>query len=55
MQCLHYNPVSNHFCSGGGGGVKPLVDVTVNSKEENSYYFVPITSKNSASGNKRVD
>jgi hypothetical protein len=20
IQCLNYNPVSNHFCSGGGGG-----------------------------------
>jgi hypothetical protein len=20
MQCLHYKPVSNHFCSVGGGG-----------------------------------
>jgi hypothetical protein len=35
MQCLHYTPVSNHFCLGGGGG-KPLSEVTVNSKEENS-------------------
>ncbi len=29
-QCLHYKPVSNHFCSGGGGGG------TINSKEENN-------------------
>jgi hypothetical protein len=38
MQCLHYKPVSNHFCSGvgGGEGYNPLVEVTVNSKEENS-------------------
>jgi hypothetical protein len=28
----------------------PLVEVTVNNKEENSKIFVPITSKNSASG-----
>ncbi len=48
IQCLHYNPVSNHFCTGGGD---PFVEVTVNSKEENSYLtiFVLITSKNSAS------
>ncbi len=23
-QCLHNNQVSNHFCSGGGGGVKSV-------------------------------
>jgi hypothetical protein len=40
---LTYKPVSNHFCSRGGGGV-------VNSKEENSQTLVLITSKNSASG-----
>jgi hypothetical protein len=40
---------------GGGGGVKRLVEVAVNSKEENFLTFVPITSKNSASGNKEVD
>ncbi len=62
-QCLHYKPVSNHFCSkgaGGGGVVKSVEEVTVNSREENSYWdkslrktlkaFVPITPKNSASG-----
>jgi hypothetical protein len=35
---LHYKPVkpvSNHFCS-GGRGVKYAVEMTVNSKEENS-------------------
>jgi hypothetical protein len=36
-------------------GVKPSVEVTVNSKEENSEEFCPNTSKNSASGNKGVD
>ncbi len=36
IQCLHYKPVSNHFCSGGGGGgLNPLLEVTVNTKEEN--------------------
>ncbi len=41
VQCLHYKPASNHFCSRGrgGGGVKSVVEKT----------FVPITSKNSAS------
>jgi hypothetical protein len=39
---------------GGGGGGNKLVMVTVNSKEENSLKgFVPITSKNSASGRNR--
>jgi hypothetical protein len=33
---------------GGGGGLNQLVEVAVNSKEENST-FVPITSKSSAS------
>ncbi len=39
------------FGGGEGGGEKnPLVEVTVNSKEDNSLKtFVPITSKNSAS------
>jgi hypothetical protein len=55
IQCLHYKPVSNHFCpkGGGGGGSKIqnlLLEVIVNGKEENSKTFVPITSKNSASG-----
>jgi hypothetical protein len=41
MVTLH--PVSNHFCwGGGGGGVNPLVEVTVNSKEKNSQDFCPI-------------
>jgi hypothetical protein len=31
---LHHKPVSNHFC--GGGGIKSVIEVTVNSKEENS-------------------
>ncbi len=28
IQCLHYRPVSNHFCSrgGGGGGGKKILD-----------------------------
>jgi hypothetical protein len=40
-QCLHYKPVSTHFCWGGGGWgeLNPLVEVTV--KEENSSYFCP--------------
>ncbi len=45
-------PLSNHFCWGEGGGREnPLVEVTVNSKEENSTLktFVPVTFKNSAS------
>jgi hypothetical protein len=51
MQCLHYKPVSNHSCSGGrGGGIKSVVEVSVNSKKKNSSDFFPITSKNSASG-----
>jgi hypothetical protein len=45
IQCLRYRLVSNYFCSkgeGGGRGRKnPLVEVTVNSKEENSYDFCP--------------
>ncbi len=43
IQCLHYKPVLNHFFSGGGGGggFSPLVEVTVNSKEENSWDFRP--------------
>ncbi len=40
IQCLHYKPVSNHCCPGGGGGVKSeSVEVTVNNKEENSSDF----------------
>ncbi len=37
------------FAQKGGGG-ETLVEVIVNSKEENSEDFVPITSENSASG-----
>ncbi len=38
------------FSGGGGGGEKiPSVEVTVKNKEEKSYAFVPMTSKNSAS------
>ncbi len=33
----------------GEGGIKSVVEETVNSKEENSKDFVPVTSKNSAS------
>ncbi len=29
------------FAQGGGGGVNPLVEVTMNSKEENSHDFCP--------------
>jgi hypothetical protein len=41
MQCLHYKPVSNHFCSRGEsrGESNPLLEVTMNSKEENSLDF----------------
>ncbi len=37
IQCLHYQPVSNHFCSrdGGGGGVKSVGRGDWDSKEEN--------------------
>ncbi len=42
IQSLNYKPVSIHFCCGGrGGGVKSVVEVTVNSKEENSKDFCP--------------
>jgi hypothetical protein len=34
IQCSHYKPVSNHFCS-------KLLEVTVNSKEENPEDFCP--------------
>ncbi len=34
------------FHGGEGGVVKSVVEVTVNSKEENAKTFVPITSKN---------
>ncbi len=44
------NQFQTTFAPGGGGGVKSLVQVTVNSKEEISFkIFIPITSKNSAS------
>ncbi len=33
---IHYKRVSNHFCSRGEYIYIPLVEVTVNSKEENS-------------------
>ncbi len=49
IQFLHYKPVSNHVCWVGRGG-NPLVEVTVNSKEETLKPFVPNTSKNLASG-----
>jgi hypothetical protein len=32
------------------GGVNPLVEITVNGKDENVQTFVPVTSKNSDSG-----
>ncbi len=49
IQCLHYKTVSifKPLLLKGGGGANQLVEVTVNSKEENS--FVSITSKNLAS------
>ncbi len=37
----NYKPVSNHFCTRGGGGVNSVVKLTVNSTEENSQYFFP--------------
>ncbi len=43
MQCLHYKPVSNRFCSGRGGGGSKFVS------RGDRKYFCPITSKNSAS------
>jgi hypothetical protein len=50
---LTLQPVSSHFSSrgvgGGGVGANPLVELTVNSKEEILKTFVPITSKNSVS------
>ncbi len=39
LQCSHYKPVSSRFCSRGGR--KLLVEVTVNSKEDNSSDFCP--------------
>ncbi len=46
IQCLHFKPVSNHLCWGGGeegGGwwVKTVSRVTLNGKEENYRYFCP--------------
>jgi hypothetical protein len=41
------NKFQTTFARGGGGG-DPLVEMPVNSREENS--FVPITFMNSASG-----
>ncbi len=40
IQCLHYKPVPTHFCCGVGEGQNPLVEVTVNSKEQNSLRLV---------------
>ncbi len=53
-QFWHYKPVSNQFCTfaQGGRGVKSVVEVTVNSKEETLKTVLPIRSKKSASGPK---
>ncbi len=40
VQCLHYKPVSNHFCSGGGGRWLWI------ARRKTLKTFVPITSKN---------
>ncbi len=36
IQCLHYKPVSNHFCSRGQGGVKSISRGNCYCNEENS-------------------
>jgi hypothetical protein len=47
MECLHYKPVSNHFCSGGeGGGVKSVSRGDCEGGEKT--FVLIITSKNSA-------
>ncbi len=33
-ECLHYDPVSNHFCSRGVEVKSVSIEVTVNSKEQ---------------------
>ncbi len=53
IQCLHYKPVSNHFCSGGGGGeaVKSVWKWRLwIQRRKTLLTSVPITSKNSPSG-----
>ncbi len=46
IQCLHYNPVANHFWS---GEENPLVRWLWIERRKALKTFVPITSKNSAS------
>jgi hypothetical protein len=43
------------FLGGGGGGRVKSVEVTANSKEENSLDFILTTSKNSASVQYRLE
>jgi hypothetical protein len=51
IQCLHYKPVSNHFFLKGGGGSKILQKRWLwIARRKTLKTFVPITSKNSASG-----
>ncbi len=47
IQCLHYKPVSNYFCSMGRGGcgIKFVSRGDVNIKEETSNTFVLIRSR----------
>ncbi len=49
IQCLHYKPVSNHFCS-REEGVKSISRGDCEKQREKLKTFVPITSMNSASG-----
>ncbi len=48
IKCLHYKPVLNHFCS-GGGGVKSVC-MWIARRRTLKLTFVPITSKNTDSG-----
>ncbi len=50
IQCLHYKPVSNQFCSREGRSKKPRWLWIARKKTIKT--FVPITSKNSASDQK---
>ncbi len=50
MFSVHYKPVSNHFCSGGGGGVKYAGRGDCKKQWGKLLTFVSITSKNLASG-----
>ncbi len=38
---VHNFNITNQFCSRGGVSKNPLVEMTVNSKEENFYDFCP--------------